>query len=162
MRLPTKPFKMRVPTSLLVVIILMAHAACMGARARPDVTGTWKMNSSKSHFDSFRPTSMTIIFVQRGSSLLETLTVDSDGEEHSAELKYTTDRKESVNQIGDKSAKTIAALEKDALVIEWEGDGGYLRRKITLSEDGMTMTMAWHQSDEISLEFDNTVVLEKQ
>jgi len=153
---------MKIPTTLLFTFILLSHAAFAGAQARPDVTGTWKMNSSKSHFGGHGPTSITIKFVQKDSTLLESLTLGGDDGEHSLDLKYTTDGKEGVNQIGDEAAKTIAAWEKDALVIEWKGDGRSLRRKITLSADGKTMTIAVHHPDSGGGEVDDTVVLEKQ
>jgi len=147
---------------LLASTVLLIYAMMANAQARPDVNGTWKMNSAKSHFANQGPTAITIKFVQKDSSLLETLTLGGDGGERSLELKYTTDGKEGVNQIGDESAKTTATWEKDALVLEWKGDGRSLRRKIMVSGDGKTITMSVHHSDPGGSEADDTVVLERQ
>jgi len=147
---------------LLAGTVLLICAAMATAQTRPDVNGTWKMNSAKSHFANQGPTAITIKFVQKDSSLLETLTLGGDDGERALELKYTTDGKESVNQIGAESAKTTATWEKDALVLEWKGDGRSLRRKLTVSGDGKTITMSVHHADPGGSEADDTVVLEKQ
>src|SRR5215469_13186960 len=118
---------MKSRTMLLAGTVLLICTAMATAKTRPDVNGTWKMNSAKSHFANQGPTAITIKFVQKDSSLLETLTLGGDDGERALELKYTTDGKESVNQIGAESAKTTATWEKDALVLEWKGDGRSLR-----------------------------------
>jgi len=147
---------------LLAITLITAFASVASAQTRPDLSGTWKMNSAKSHFGNNGPTSITIKFVQKDSSLVETLTLGEDQGEHSLELKYTTDGKQGVNQIGDENAKTTAGWEGQALVIEWNGSGRILRRKITLSSDGKTMTMAVHHADPGGQSADDTVVLDKQ
>src|SRR5262245_35773389 len=151
---------MKFRTILLACTVILICAAA-NAQTRPDVSGTWKMNSAKSHFANQALTALTIKFVQKDSSLAETLTLGGDDGERSLDLKYTTDGKEGVNQIGDESARTTAAWEKDVLVIEWKGDGRSLRRRITLSGDGKTITMTVHHSDPGGSESDDTVVLER-
>jgi hypothetical protein len=120
------------------------------------------MNPAKSHFSGNGPTSITIKFVQKDSNLLETLTLSGEAGDRSLDLKYTTDGKEGDAQIGPQSVKTIAAWEKDALVIEWKADGSSFRRRITLSGDGKIMTIAVHHAEPNGETGDDTVVLEKQ
>ena len=153
---------MKYRAKVVVAAWVLICGAMASAQSRPDINGTWKMNPAKSHFAGSGPTSITIKFVQKDSSLLETLTLGGDDGEHALDLKYTTDGKEGVNQIGGDSAKTVAGWEGNALVIEWKGEDRSFRRKITLSGDGKTMTMAVHHADPGSDPTDDTVVLEKQ
>jgi hypothetical protein len=82
------------------------------------------MNPAKSKFGpQGGPGNITIKFDQKESSLTEALTIsDSNGEE-TVELKYTTDGKETVQEIAGASVKTIAKWEGEALLIEWRGEG---------------------------------------
>jgi hypothetical protein len=146
----------------MLSLIALMNGPIAGAQTKPDVNGTWKMNSAKSHFANSGPTGITIKFVQKDSSLLETLTLTGDNGERALDLKYTTDGKEGVNRIGEDDAKTTAAWERDALVIEWKAEGRSFRRKITLSGDGKTMTILVHHTEPGGATFDDTVVLEKQ
>jgi hypothetical protein len=120
------------------------------------------MDAAKSHFADGGPAGITIKFIQKDSSLLETLTMSGEGAERSFDLKYTTDGKEAINQIEGQSAKTTAAWEGSALVIDWKADGRSLHRKITLSGDGKTMTIAVHHVEPNGETRDDTVVLDRQ
>lgn len=153
---------MKYRVSLLVSAVVLICGSVATAQTRLDLNGTWKMNPAKSHFADNGPTAITIKFVQKDSNLHETLTLTGDGGEHSLELKYTTDGKEGVNQIGEDNAKTTAGWEGNALVIEWKGDGRSFRRRITLSGDGKTMTMSVHHDEPGGGAAEDTVVLEKQ
>jgi hypothetical protein len=120
------------------------------------------MNLAKSHFAENGPTGITIKFTQKDSSLLETLILSGDGGEQSLDFKYTTDGKEGVNRIGEDAAKTTAVWERDTLVIEWKAESRSLRRHITLSGDGKTMTILVHHAEPDGHTADDTVILEKQ
>jgi hypothetical protein len=153
---------MRSLISLPAVILLLICATIASGQTKADVNGTWKMNAAKSHFSGNGPTSITIKFIQKDSSLVETLTLSGEAGERSFDLKYTTDGKEGENQIGPQALKTSAVWEKDALVIEWKADGSTFRRRITLSGDGKVMTIAVHHGEANGETADDTVVLEKQ
>jgi hypothetical protein len=153
---------MKYALSLILSALALMYGPIAGAQTKPDLNGTWKMNSAKSHFADKGPTGITIKFVQKDSSLLETLTLTGENGERSLDLKYTTDGKEGVNHIGQDDAKTTAGWEGGALVIEWKADGRSFRRKITLSGDGKTMTIMVHHAEPGGETADDTVVLEKQ
>ena len=153
---------MRFRISLVAGALLLISAAIANGQTRPDLNGTWKMNAAKSHFSGNGPTSITIKFIQKDSSLIETLNLSGEAGDRSFDLKYTTDGKEGDNQIGPQQIKTSAAWEKDALVIEWKADGSTFRRRITLSSDGKLMTIAVHHAEPNGEMADDTVVLEKQ
>jgi len=55
--------------------------------------------------------------------------------DRSFQAKYTTDGKESEQEVMGRTAKTSAKWEGDALVIEFKATDGFLKRKITLSAD---------------------------
>jgi len=133
----------------------------VAAQTKPNLTGTWKMNSSKSKFVNNGPSGITIKFDQKDSSFTESLTITEDNGEHKADLKYTADGKETTNQIDDHPVQTTAKWEGETLVIEIKSEQNLIVRKITISSDGKTMTMAVHRTKGENV-FDETVVLEKQ
>ena len=153
---------MRFRISLVAGALLLMSAAIANGQTRPDLNGTWKMNPAKSHFSGNGPTSISIKFIQKASSLTETLNLSGEAGDRSFDLKYTTDGKEGDNQIGPQQVKTTATWQKDALVIEWKADGNSFRRRITLSGDGKMMTIAVHHAEQSGEASDDTVVLEKQ
>jgi hypothetical protein len=153
---------MRFRINLVAGALMLISAAIVNGQTRLDVNGTWKMNPAKSHFTGNGPTSITIKFIQKDSSLIETLNLSGQAGDRSFDLKYTTDGKEGDNQIGPQAVKTSAVWEKDALVIEWRADGSIFRRRITLSGDGKVMTIAVHHAEPNGETADDTVVLEKQ
>ncbi|MBO0862127.1 MAG: hypothetical protein J2P21_27265 [Chloracidobacterium sp.] len=104
---------------------------------------------------------MTIKFDQTDSSFGESLIITENNGEHKADLKYTADGKETTNQIDNRPVQTTAKWEGETLVIEMKLEQNLMVRKITISSDGKTMTMAVHRTKGENV-FDDTVVLEKQ
>jgi len=133
----------------------------VAAQTKPNLTGTWKMNSSKSKFVNNGPSMITIKFDQKDSSFTELLTITEDNGEHKADLKYTAGGEEITTQIEDQSFQITAKWEGETLVIEMKSGHNLMVRRITISSDGKTMTMAVHRTKGESV-FDETVVLEKQ
>jgi hypothetical protein len=131
------------------------------SQTKPNLTGTWKMNSSESKFANNGPSEMTIKFDQKDSSFTESLTITENNGEHKEDLKYTADGKETTNQIDNRPVQTTAKWEGETLVIEMKLEQNLLVRKITISSDGKTMTMAVHRTKGENV-VDDTVVLEKQ
>ena len=81
--------------------------------------------------------------------------------ERSFQAKYTTDGKETEQEVIGRTAKTSAKWEGDALLIEFKTEGGFFKRKITLSADGKTITKVVTQSGDNG-QTEDTVVFEKQ
>jgi len=131
------------------------------AQTKPNLTGTWMMNSSKSKFVNNGPRMIMIKFDQKDSSFAELLTITEDNGEHKADLKYTAGGEEITTQIDDQSFQITAKWEGETLVIEMKSGDNLMVRKITISSDGKTMTMAVHRTKGEKV-FDETVVLEKQ
>lgn len=150
---------------LLIVLTLAAGlgASFVAAQAKPNLSGTWKMNPSKSKFGGQGgPDGITIKFDHQEPNLSETLTISNPQGERSLNLKYTTDGKAGSAEIDGEQATTTAKWEGEALVIEVKGGiGSVFRRKITLSDGGKTMTLAVHIEGQGGGQ-DDTVVLDKQ
>jgi hypothetical protein len=148
--------------SAAVALTFCLCAFIAAAQTKPNLTGTWRMNSSKSKFVNDGPSEITIKFDQSDSSFTESLTITENNGEHKADLKYAADGKETTNQIENRPVQTTAKWEGETLVIEVKFDQVNLFiRKITISSDGKTMTMAVHRTKGENV-FDETVVLEKQ
>src|SRR5262249_45571284 len=122
----------------------------------------WKMNPSKSKFEKKGPSELTITFDQKESTYTETLAIKGDHGNQTINLKYTADGKETTGQIDETDVKIIARWEGDALVVEVKAGQDQFIRKITVSPDGKTMTIAITRSEEGSPRIEESVVLEKQ
>ena len=133
----------------------------VAAQTKPNLTGTWKMNSSKSKFVNNGPSMITIKFDQNDSSFTELFTITENNGERKADLKYTAGAEETTTQIEDFPVQITAKWEGETLVIEMKFEDSLLVRKITISSDGKTMTMAVHRTKGENVS-DETVVLEKQ
>ena len=144
--------------SLLTAFLLAPLCALTAmAQARPNFTGTWKLNQQKSKSSD----SITIEFNQKDNNLTEAFNAGQDGE---LEAKYTIDGKESEVSTGDATIKATAKWDGDALVIDFRGpeEGRYFVRKLTLSADGKTMTINIKQGMPNSGMAEKIWVFEKQ
>jgi len=155
---------MTIRTGAWIISLAFAIGLCASfaeAQSKASVSGTWKMNPQKSKFEKGGPDAITIKFDQDGTKLTEILTLSGQQGERSLNLNYTTDGKESVNQVMEEDAKCTAKWDGASLVLEWKVRDLSFARKLTLSEDGKSMTMAVRQSGPQG-ETNDTVVLEKQ
>jgi uncharacterized protein YkuJ len=147
--------------SAVIALTFCLCAFVAAAQTKPNLTGTWKMNLSKSKFENNGPSEITIKFDQSNSSFTESLTVTENNGEHKMDLKYTADGKETTNQFENQPVQTTASWEGETLVIEvkFEQRNPFIR-KVTISSDGKTMTMTVHHTKDENAS--DTVVLEKQ
>jgi hypothetical protein len=129
---------------------------------QPNLTGTWKMNAEKSKFERGGPNEITLKLDHKDSSLSETLIIASNNGDRTIEAKYTTDGKETTQEIRDRQNQTSAKWEGETLTIEWKAEGSTFSRKLTVSADGKTLTMIVNQSRPDGQSATDTVVLEKQ
>lgn len=119
------------------------------------------MIQAKSKFTGDGPASIVIKLELKDGTLTETMTVGTDNGERAFTATYTTDGKVTSQEVLGRTAKTFAKWEKDVLVIDFNADGRAFVRKFSLSEDGKTMTVAVHQSNDQG-DRDEMMVLEKQ
>jgi hypothetical protein len=147
---------------LIAVFVLVA--AC--AAAAPDFSGTWKLNNAKSNYGQMPPpTSMTQTIKHADPKLSVAMKQVRDEGEFEWEANYTTDGKESTNEIMGSPMKSVAKWEGDALVIETKGNFGggemTIKSRWTLSADGKTLTVDQQMASSMG-EMTMKMVMEKQ
>lgn len=146
--------------SALTVCLLAAFAAAQTKQS--NLTGIWKMNADKSKFERGGPSGITLKFDHKDNSLAETMMLVTDGGDRTVDLKYTTDGKESSQDLMGQPTQTAVKWETDGWLIEWKAEGRSFVRKLTLSADGKSMTMIVKQVSPDGETVTDSVVLEKQ
>jgi hypothetical protein len=154
--------KSRMGAMLMIAALITLCLSIAGAQNKPDLSGVWKMNRSKSQFSNGGPETVTIKIDHKDPSYAESLTIGEGGEERTFETKYTTDGKEGSQEVMGRTAQTSAKWEGETLLINWKTEDRFFSRKVTLSADGKTMTVVVRQSGSDGQEKVDTVVFEKQ
>jgi hypothetical protein len=119
------------------------------AQAKPNFTGDWTLNVDKSNFGPMpAPTTMTQKINHEDPNLKLSVAQTGAQGDLSYDVAYTTDGKETTNNIRDMEAKSTAKWEGDALIVETKLNAGgtdiLIKGKWTLSEDGKTLTNTSH------------------
>jgi hypothetical protein len=135
-------------TLAIALAFINTIAISVKAQSKPEINGAWKMNLSKSKAEE-GIRGITVKFERQAASIHEDLSM------------FTPDGKESVNRWGSRDVKSTAKIDGDSLLLEWKGEGHSLLRKITVSQDGKTMTMIVRQITPGG-EREDTIVLDKQ
>ena len=143
------------------------------AIAKPDLTGTWKLNLAKSNFDQVPPPEdETVIFSRIGPTFTIATTSDNERGKEVYTLPFTVDNSETATPKGTfantatlQYLSTKGEWQGAALVLTqkiiYQGSPGMLKSTFTLSPDGKTLTRAMHISVEQG-DFDTTSVFDKQ
>jgi len=147
--------------TLMIAAIVCIYASIAEAQTKPDFSGSWKMNREKSKFADGGPDNILIKIDHKEPAFVEDWSISTPNGERSFQAKYTTDGKETEQEVMGRTAKTSAKWEGDTLMIDWRSEGKFFKRKITLSADGKTMTKVVSQ-DEGGEQREDTVVFEKQ
>ncbi len=156
-------------TNPVITFLLFALAALWAtapAQAKPNFSGEWKLNVSKSEFGPLpAPISRTDKIKHEDPALKITTTQANQQGEGTFELNYTTDGKESVNEIRGNTMKSTSKWDGDTLVIDTKANFGgndlTLSDKWSLSGDGKVLTINRHIASPMG-EVDQKVVLEKK
>jgi hypothetical protein len=131
----------------LISLAIMALAA-LPALAKPDFTGNWKLNTSKSTFGEMpAPDSMTYKITHADPKLTTATKQSGQMGEFEMQASYTTDGKEVTNQgFGGSPTKSVVKWDGDTLLIETKGQFGdndfTMIQKWTLAADGKTLNVA--------------------
>lgn len=129
------------------VIFAVLALAALPALAKPNFSGDWKLNTSKSTFGEMpAPDSMTLKITHDDPKLGTATKQSSQMGEFEMQATYTTDGKESTNQgFGGSANKSTVKWDGDTLVVETKGQFGdnefTMTQKWTLSADGKTFTI---------------------
>ena len=151
----------------IVLLTLAALTATASAADKPNFSGDWKLNADKSNMGPLpAPTSYTrkVTHAEPSITIEDTQTGTALGDQHDTRT-YTTDGKEIAYQANGADVKSSMTWDGDALAIaskaSIQGMDLAIKDKITLGDDGKTLTDAVHigtgQGD-----IDITLVFEKQ
>lgn len=157
---------MRSQTLRLFSITLMAASLALLQAAKPDFSGSWKLNAGKSDFGALpAPDTRTDKITYADPQLKDTMTQSGQMGEATAELTYSTDGKETTNTIRGNEVKSTAKWDGDELAIDskaqFNGTDITLKDRWALSADGKTLTISRHVGSSMG-ETDQKIVLEKQ
>ncbi len=148
----------------LMPLLAVVLAVGLGqARARTNLSGTWKMDAEKSEFGHGpAPDSRMDRITYDDPNLKDTITQSNRQGEMTYDMIYTTDGKTSTNTVRGNQVKSIARWEGDELVIESKvGMRAEIKDRWSLSPDGKTLTLQRHMSNPMSAT-DQKLVFEKQ
>jgi len=146
--------------------LLVVAALAMPAAAKTDFSGTWKLEADKSDFGPMPPPEKYEQTVSHKDPELKISLLQAGQQgEMKAEMAYSTDGKETTNEIRGNPVKSTAKWEGDALLIESkmdiQGNELKLADKWSLSADGKTLTMN-RKINAPQGEFEMKMVLAKQ
>jgi len=149
----------------LFPLVLLTVAFGM-AQAKPNFSGTWKVNMAKSDFGALpAPDSRTDKIMHEDPDLKVHVAQISQMGEINYDAVYTTDGKESTNSINGNVFKSTVKWDGDDLSLDtkgsFNGNDVTIKDRWTLSEDGKTITVQRHFSSTMG-ETDQKVVFEKQ
>jgi hypothetical protein len=136
--------------ALKAVIALAACATLAAAADKPNFSGEWSLDLDKSNFGPMPPPSALSRKIQHNDPemTMEQTTTGGPQGDQTVKFKYSTDGKETSNEIMGNPAKTTAAWDGNALVISMSLDAGgneiKITDRVTLSDDGKVMTDAQH------------------
>ena len=148
------------------IFAILAFAA-LPALARPNFTGDWKLNASKSDFGPMpAPDSMTNKIDHADPKITNVSKQSGQMGEVEVKTVCTTDGTECTNEgFQGSTTKSVMKWDGDALVVETKGKFGDIdytaKQKWTLSEDGKVLTIAQSISTSMG-DFTQTLVFEKQ
>jgi len=151
----------------LFAIFAVLALAALPALAKPNFTGDWKLNVSKSSFGEFpAPHSMTMKITHDDPKLATATKQSGDMGDFDMQASYTTDGKECTNQgFGGSAMKSVLKWDGDTLAIETKGQFGdnefTMNDKWVLSADGKVLTLTRAFKSAMG-EAEQKLVLEKQ
>lgn len=155
---------MRAARTFLILMAALLSALIAAAQSKPDFSGTWKADISKSNFGPMPAPQSAILKVEHKdpSFKLVSITV-SDAGERTFEVTFTTDGKECTNFVGNTEVKSVLKWDGDALLMEHRTVGGevVVKDRWTLSEGGQVLTLVRHWSGSQG-ELTQTLVHQKQ
>lgn len=151
---------------VLAWVAALALTVTGQAWAKPNFTGSWKLNAGKSNFGPMPgPEKMERKIAHDDPSLKITTTQVGPQGEVTSDLTYKTDGSESVNKMRGAEVKAVAKWEGNALTVaskrEVQGMEITQNENWTLSEDGKVLTIV-NKINTPQGDFEITVVMDKQ
>jgi hypothetical protein len=143
-----------------------AASAAPATGAKPNYSGTWKLNVAKSDFGPIPgPDTRTDVIEHKDPTLKVSTSQDGAQGKQEYTLNMTTDGKEAINKPGGLEVKSIGGWEANNLVInvklKFQDNDVEAKTTWLLSEDGKTMTQNQHLTTAMG-ELDQKMIFEKQ
>lgn len=160
---------------VMVALFAVATLACVSAaQDHPNLSGTWKLNLSKSNPGDYGPSARTDVITQDGSKFTAKITATTQMGQQDYALNFTADGTK-VTIPPDSPMATLGQLTLKDITASWDNaslvlleDLNYqgqvdIAAKLTysLSSDGKTLTIADHASTPNG-DFDSSLVFDKQ
>ncbi len=150
----------------LIVCLLLLAIFAFAQDAKPNVSGTWKLNVAKSEFGPMpAPDSRTDTIDHKDPVLKNSVKAVTQQGDMNLEFTYSTDGKETKNEIMGNEAVSTAKWEGKVLVIKtkvsFNGNDMEINSRYSLSDDGKTLTNAQHMAGGMG-EADQKLIFEKQ
>lgn len=148
-------------------IFAILALAALPALAKPNFTGAWKLNISKSNFgDIPGPDSMSYKINHADPKITSVSKLSGQMGDIELNTTCTTDGKECANEgFQGSQTKSVMTWDGDALLIQTKGQFGDVeftsKEKWTLSEDGKAITVVQNISSSMG-EFTQTLLFDKQ
>ncbi|MGA2879498.1 MAG: hypothetical protein ABSG13_11145 [Bryobacteraceae bacterium] len=128
---------MRKAATLLACSALAVLSLPLAGQDRPNLSGTWQFDSSKSELHAVKVTGAIWVINEDDSSIQ--ITESEDGADRKIQLKCTTDGKE-CKITGDKA--TASFWYNGPTLVEMESKGDHVTRyRMKLSDDGKTLSV---------------------
>jgi hypothetical protein len=145
---------------------LIVTFGLIGAQAKPNLSGTWKVNVSKSDFGPMpAPDSETHKIDHQEPAIKVNVASSGQMGDLNYDANYTTDGKECTNSVMGNEFKSVLKWDGDDLTIDTKGSFNgtdfTAKDRWTLSQDGKTLTIQRHLSSAMG-EADQKVVYDKQ
>src|SRR5262245_37229726 len=127
-------------STLTIGITYIALVAVSAGAQTPTLSGTWKLNVAKSDFGAVPPPkSMTVNVTIRNEKVrLVVASVTADDQAQTYEMDVATDGRPVVNEKDGTSDS--AQWEGNTLVLEHNSENFMLVRRVTMSDNGRTVT----------------------
>lgn len=148
------------------IVFALVLALSGYAQTKPNFSGNWKLNISKSDFGMIPPPdSRSDVIEQSGDMIKDTVSQVGQQGAVNYTLNLKADGTEAAVKLGQRDAKVTAQWADNALAVttklDFDGNDVVLKSNWTLSADGNTMTQAAHITSPMG-EMDTKFVFEKQ
>ena len=150
---------------LTIALLLFAFAA-FADDAKPNLSGTWKLDIAKSDFGQMPgPDSRTDIIDHKEPVVKESVSMSTQQGDISWDVTYTTDGKDSKNTVMGSDMVSNAHWDGGKLVVDSKANFGgsdmTIHGTTVLSDDGKILTMQAHMSGPMG-EGDQKLIFVKQ
>lgn len=132
--------------SILTISTLALFANLVSAQDKPNFSGTWKMDASKSDFGPMpSPSKMERTIDHKDPMLTFKSVQTTDNGEQTSETKYMTDGTDSVNKQRGADVKSVAKWDANKLVVKTKREAQGMEISITetwtLAEGGKVLNI---------------------